>query len=32
MGKVVYLTPPYVVADAELDRLTGAVARVVGGH
>lgn len=25
MGKVVYLTPPYVVSDAELELLTGAV-------
>jgi adenosylmethionine---8-amino-7-oxononanoate aminotransferase len=29
MGKVVYLTPPFVVSDAELARLTGAVATVV---
>jgi adenosylmethionine-8-amino-7-oxononanoate aminotransferase len=31
MGKVVYLTPPFVVTDAELDRLTGAVRRVLLG-
>jgi adenosylmethionine-8-amino-7-oxononanoate aminotransferase len=31
MGKVVYLTPPYVTTDAELARLTGAVAEVVAG-
>ena len=30
MGKVVYLTPPYVVTDAELAKLTGAVVTVVG--
>ena len=30
MGKVVYLTPPYVVTDGELERLTGAVRTVVG--
>lgn len=30
MGKVVYLTPPYVTTDAELARLTGAVREVVG--
>jgi len=30
MGKVVYLCPPYVVTDAELAQLTGAVARVIG--
>jgi adenosylmethionine-8-amino-7-oxononanoate aminotransferase len=29
MGKVVYLTPPYVVTDAELERLTRAVRKVV---
>jgi adenosylmethionine-8-amino-7-oxononanoate aminotransferase len=29
MGKVVYLCPPYVVTDAELAKLTGAVARVI---
>lgn len=29
MGKVVYLTPPYVTTDAELERLTGAVKRVL---
>lgn len=29
MGKVIYLTPPYVTSDAELARLTGAVAKVV---
>jgi adenosylmethionine-8-amino-7-oxononanoate aminotransferase len=31
MGKVVYLTPPYVTTDAELAQLSGAVAEVVGG-
>ena len=30
MGKVVYLCPPYVTTDAELAKLTGAVARVIG--
>jgi adenosylmethionine-8-amino-7-oxononanoate aminotransferase len=30
MGKVVYLTPPFVVTDAELDQLTGAIRTVVG--
>ena len=29
MGKVVYLTPPYVVTDAELARLTGAISTVL---
>jgi adenosylmethionine-8-amino-7-oxononanoate aminotransferase len=29
MGKVVYLTPPYVTTDAELARLTDAVAAEV---
>lgn len=29
MGKVVYLCPPYVVTDAELAKLTGAVTRVI---
>jgi adenosylmethionine-8-amino-7-oxononanoate aminotransferase len=29
MGKVVYLTPPFVVTDDELARLTGAVCEVV---
>lgn len=29
MGKVVYLTPPYVTTDAELAKLTGAIAAVV---
>lgn len=31
MGKVIYLTPPYVVTDAELAQLTGAIRTVVGG-
>lgn len=31
MGKLIYLTPPYVTTDAELARLTGAVREVVGG-
>jgi len=31
MGKVVYLTPPFVTTDEELARLTGAIATVVGG-
>jgi adenosylmethionine-8-amino-7-oxononanoate aminotransferase len=30
MGKVVYLTPPFVTSDAELARLTGAIRQVVG--
>jgi adenosylmethionine-8-amino-7-oxononanoate aminotransferase len=29
MGKVVYLTPPYIVTDAELARLTGAIRTVL---
>jgi adenosylmethionine-8-amino-7-oxononanoate aminotransferase len=29
MGRVVYLTPPFVVSDAELAALTGAIRRVV---
>ncbi|WP_340647632.1 adenosylmethionine--8-amino-7-oxononanoate transaminase [Phenylobacterium sp.] len=31
MGKVVYLTPPFVTSDAELARLTGAICEVVAG-
>jgi adenosylmethionine-8-amino-7-oxononanoate aminotransferase len=31
MGKVVYLTPPFVISDAELDLLTRAVRTVVCG-
>lgn len=30
MGKVVYLTPPFVTTDAELAQLTGAIATVLG--
>lgn len=30
MGKVVYLTPPFVTSDADLERLTGAICEVVG--
>jgi adenosylmethionine-8-amino-7-oxononanoate aminotransferase len=30
MGKVIYLTPPFVVTDAELAQLTGAIRTVVG--
>jgi len=30
MGKVIYLTPAFVVSDAELEKLTGAVRSVVG--
>lgn len=30
MGKVVYLTPPFVTSDAEMVRLTGAIRAVVG--
>ena len=30
MGKVVYLTPPLVIGDADLARLTGAVRKVLG--
>jgi len=29
MGKVVYLTPPFVVSDDELECLTGAIRRVI---
>lgn len=29
MGKVVYLCPPFVVSDADLERLTGAVVKVL---
>ena len=31
MGRVVYLTPPYVTTDAELDLLTSAVRSGIGG-
>ncbi|CAN5613366.1 adenosylmethionine--8-amino-7-oxononanoate transaminase [soil metagenome] len=31
MGKVVYLTPPFVTSDAELAQLTGAICKVVAG-
>lgn len=31
MGKVIYLTPPYVTSDAELQRLTSAICEVVSG-
>jgi adenosylmethionine-8-amino-7-oxononanoate aminotransferase len=30
MGKVVYLTPPFIVSDEELARLTGAIVKVLG--
>ncbi len=30
MGRAVYLTPPYVISDAELERLCRAVRRCVG--
>ena len=30
MGKVIYLTPPFITSNAELDRLTGAIRAVVG--
>jgi adenosylmethionine-8-amino-7-oxononanoate aminotransferase len=30
MGKVVYLTPPYVISDAELETLTSAMRKVLG--
>jgi adenosylmethionine-8-amino-7-oxononanoate aminotransferase len=30
MGKVVYLTPPYTVSEAELGMLTGAIRNVIG--
>ncbi|HEX4197424.1 MAG TPA: adenosylmethionine--8-amino-7-oxononanoate transaminase [Caulobacteraceae bacterium] len=30
MGKVIYLTPPFVIGDEDLARLTGAIARVIG--
>ena len=29
MGKVIYLTPPFVITDAELAQLTGAICGVV---
>jgi hypothetical protein len=29
MGKVIYLTPAFVVSDGELERLTSAIVRVV---
>ncbi len=29
MGKVIYLTPPFITSDAELARLTGAIRKVV---
>jgi adenosylmethionine-8-amino-7-oxononanoate aminotransferase len=31
MGKVIYLTPPFVTSDAELAQLTGAICDVVSG-
>jgi adenosylmethionine-8-amino-7-oxononanoate aminotransferase len=31
MGKVVYLTPPFMIGDDDLERLTGAMRRVIGG-
>ncbi len=31
MNKVIYLTPPYVTSDAELERLTSAICDVVAG-
>ncbi|MFZ5727910.1 MAG: adenosylmethionine--8-amino-7-oxononanoate transaminase [Phenylobacterium sp. RIFCSPHIGHO2_01_FULL_70_10] len=30
MGKVVYLTPPFITSDAELAQLTGAIRQVLG--
>jgi adenosylmethionine-8-amino-7-oxononanoate aminotransferase len=30
MGRVVYLTPAFVITDAELEQLTGAIRRVLG--
>lgn len=30
MGKVVYLTPPFVISEAELARLTGVIRQVLG--
>jgi adenosylmethionine-8-amino-7-oxononanoate aminotransferase len=30
MGRVIYLTPPFVVANAELEQLTGAIRTVAG--
>jgi adenosylmethionine---8-amino-7-oxononanoate aminotransferase len=30
MGKVVYLTPPFMIGDDDLQRLTGAIGRVIG--
>jgi adenosylmethionine---8-amino-7-oxononanoate aminotransferase len=30
MGKVVYLTPPFMIGDDDLQRLTGAIERVIG--
>jgi adenosylmethionine-8-amino-7-oxononanoate aminotransferase len=33
MGKVVYLTPPFVITEAELEQLTGAIRAIAGaGH
>jgi adenosylmethionine-8-amino-7-oxononanoate aminotransferase len=31
MGRVVYLTPSFIISDAELDQLTGAIRKVVVG-
>ncbi len=31
MGKVVYLTPPFMIGDGDLQQLTGAVESVIGG-
>jgi adenosylmethionine-8-amino-7-oxononanoate aminotransferase len=30
MGRVIYLTPPFIVSDAELEKLSGAIRTVVG--
>jgi adenosylmethionine-8-amino-7-oxononanoate aminotransferase len=30
MGKVIYLTPPFTIGDDDLQRLTGAIRRVIG--
>jgi adenosylmethionine-8-amino-7-oxononanoate aminotransferase len=32
MGRVIYLTPPFVVSDREIDQLTGAIRRALGAH
>ena len=29
-GKLIYIMPPYIISDAELTQLTGAICRVAG--